>query len=162
MSGEPADFSPRAMARWLASRGRPQAKRQPAGSRPTLGQLQRGYPCGAGCGARNVTITRRWRSLPEATGRYNHRSPSRVFLSECRDQSVSAGEANTVSVALLCCSLFCSPFASSSIPVQRNLRISLIISFPALISDLYWSRHRFEQKCFDRNLWRISPKCPEH
>jgi Spy/CpxP family protein refolding chaperone len=33
----------RAMARWLASRGRPHAKRQPPGPRPTLGQPQRSH-----------------------------------------------------------------------------------------------------------------------
>jgi class 3 adenylate cyclase len=31
------------MARWLASRGRPHAKRQPPGPRPTLGELQRSH-----------------------------------------------------------------------------------------------------------------------
>ena len=44
MSGEPSNFNARAMARWLASRGRPHAKRQAApGPRPTLGQLQRSH-----------------------------------------------------------------------------------------------------------------------
>jgi hypothetical protein len=43
MSGEPAHFNARAMARWLASRGRPRTKRQPAGPRPTLAQLQRSH-----------------------------------------------------------------------------------------------------------------------
>jgi hypothetical protein len=43
MSGEPSNFNARAMARWLASRGRPHAKRQPAGPRPTLGDLQRSH-----------------------------------------------------------------------------------------------------------------------
>jgi hypothetical protein len=32
MSGEPANFNARAMVRWLASRGRPHAKRQFAGA----------------------------------------------------------------------------------------------------------------------------------
>ena len=32
MSGEPSNFNARAMARWLASRGRPHAKRQAAGA----------------------------------------------------------------------------------------------------------------------------------
>jgi hypothetical protein len=44
MSGEPANFNARAMARWLASRGRPRAKRPPPGPRPTLGDLQRATP----------------------------------------------------------------------------------------------------------------------
>jgi hypothetical protein len=43
MSGEPSHFNVRAMARWLASRGRPHAKRQPPGPRPTLGDLQRSH-----------------------------------------------------------------------------------------------------------------------
>jgi hypothetical protein len=43
MSGEPSHFNARAMARWLASRGRPHAKRQPPGPRPTLGDLQRSH-----------------------------------------------------------------------------------------------------------------------
>ena len=43
MSGEPSNFNARAMARWLASRGRPHAKRQPPGPRPTLGELQRSH-----------------------------------------------------------------------------------------------------------------------
>jgi hypothetical protein len=43
MSGEPANFNARAMARWLASRGRPNAKRLPPGPRPMLGQLQRSH-----------------------------------------------------------------------------------------------------------------------
>jgi hypothetical protein len=38
MSGEPSHFNARAMARWLASRGRPHAK-QPPGPRPTLAEL---------------------------------------------------------------------------------------------------------------------------
>jgi len=43
-SGEPSNFNARAMARWLASRGRPHAKRQAApGTRPTFGQLQRSH-----------------------------------------------------------------------------------------------------------------------
>ena len=41
MSGEPANFNARAMARWLVSRGRPNAKRLPPGPRSMLGQLQR-------------------------------------------------------------------------------------------------------------------------
>jgi hypothetical protein len=41
MSGEPSNFNARAMAGWLASRGRPHAKRQPPGPRPTLAELQR-------------------------------------------------------------------------------------------------------------------------
>jgi len=43
MSGEPSNFNARAMARWLASRGRPHAKRQPQGPRPTLAELQRSH-----------------------------------------------------------------------------------------------------------------------
>jgi len=43
MSGEPSKFNARAMARWLASRGRPHAKRQPSGARPTLADLQRSH-----------------------------------------------------------------------------------------------------------------------
>ena len=43
MSGEPSHFNARAMARWLASRGRPHAKRQPPGPRPALGDLQRSH-----------------------------------------------------------------------------------------------------------------------
>ena len=43
MSGEPSNFNARAMARWLASRGRPHAKRQPPGPRPTLAELQRSH-----------------------------------------------------------------------------------------------------------------------
>jgi hypothetical protein len=43
MSGEPSHFNARAMARWLASRARPHAKRQPPGQRPTLGDLQRSH-----------------------------------------------------------------------------------------------------------------------
>jgi hypothetical protein len=43
MSGEPSNFNARAMARWLARRGRPHAKRQPSGPRPTLGDLQRSH-----------------------------------------------------------------------------------------------------------------------
>jgi hypothetical protein len=43
MSGEPSHFNARAMARWLASRGGPRAKRQLPGPRPTLVELQRGY-----------------------------------------------------------------------------------------------------------------------
>ena len=43
MSGEPANFNARAMARWLSSRGGPRAKRQATGPRPTLGQLQRSH-----------------------------------------------------------------------------------------------------------------------
>jgi hypothetical protein len=42
MSGEPSNFSARAMARWLASRGRP-SKRQSPGPRPTLADLQRSH-----------------------------------------------------------------------------------------------------------------------
>src|SRR6516164_9506752 len=41
MSGEPSHFNARAMARWLASRGRP--KRQPPGPRPTLADLHRSH-----------------------------------------------------------------------------------------------------------------------
>ena len=33
MSGEPANFNARAMARWLASCGRPHTERQPPGAR---------------------------------------------------------------------------------------------------------------------------------
>jgi hypothetical protein len=44
MSGEPANFNARAMARWLAKRGRPRTKRQQPGPRPTLGDLQRATP----------------------------------------------------------------------------------------------------------------------
>ena len=44
MSGEPANFNARAMARWLAKHGRPQSKRQRPGPRPTLGDLQRATP----------------------------------------------------------------------------------------------------------------------
>jgi hypothetical protein len=44
MSGEPANFNARAMARWLARRGRPRAKRQERGPQPTLGDLQRTTP----------------------------------------------------------------------------------------------------------------------
>ena len=40
---EPSHFNARAMARWLASRGRPHAKRQQTGPRPTLGDLQRSH-----------------------------------------------------------------------------------------------------------------------
>jgi hypothetical protein len=43
MSGERSNFNARAMARWLASRGRPHAKRQPPGPRPTLVELQRSH-----------------------------------------------------------------------------------------------------------------------
>jgi hypothetical protein len=43
MSGEPSNFNARAMARWLASRGRPHAKLQLPGPRPTLGQLHRSH-----------------------------------------------------------------------------------------------------------------------
>lgn len=43
MSGEPSNFNARAMARWLASRGRPPAKRQSPGPRPTLAELQRSH-----------------------------------------------------------------------------------------------------------------------
>jgi hypothetical protein len=43
MSGEPSNFNARAMARWLASRGRPHAKRQPPGPCPTLVQLHRSH-----------------------------------------------------------------------------------------------------------------------
>ena len=43
MSREPANFSARAMARWLASRGGPHTKRQLPEPRPTLGQLQRSH-----------------------------------------------------------------------------------------------------------------------
>jgi hypothetical protein len=39
----PPHFNARAMARWLASRGRPHAKRQTPGPRPTLGDLQRSH-----------------------------------------------------------------------------------------------------------------------
>jgi hypothetical protein len=41
---QPADFNARAMARWLASRGRPRTKRRQLGPRPTLGDLQRATP----------------------------------------------------------------------------------------------------------------------
>lgn len=41
MSGEPANFNARAMARWLASRGRPRTKRRQLGPRPTLGDAAR-------------------------------------------------------------------------------------------------------------------------
>jgi hypothetical protein len=43
MSGEPSNFDARAMARWLASRGRPRARWQPPGPRPTLAELQRSH-----------------------------------------------------------------------------------------------------------------------
>jgi hypothetical protein len=43
MSGEPSNFNARAMARWLTSRGRRPAKRQPPGPRPTLADLQRSH-----------------------------------------------------------------------------------------------------------------------
>jgi hypothetical protein len=43
MSGEPANFNARAMARWLAIRGRPRAERQPPGPRPTIAELQRSH-----------------------------------------------------------------------------------------------------------------------
>ena len=43
MSGEPSNFNARAMARWLANRGRPPAKRQSPGPRPTLAELQRSH-----------------------------------------------------------------------------------------------------------------------
>jgi len=43
MSGEPSNFNARAMARWLASRGRSHAKWQPPGPRPTLVELQRSH-----------------------------------------------------------------------------------------------------------------------
>jgi len=43
MSGEPSRFNARAMARWLANRGRPPAKRQSPGPRPTLAELQRSH-----------------------------------------------------------------------------------------------------------------------
>src|SRR5262245_44330480 len=43
MSGEPSNFNARAMARWLASRGRGPVKRQPPGPRPTLTDLQRSH-----------------------------------------------------------------------------------------------------------------------
>jgi hypothetical protein len=43
MSGEPPNFNARAMARWLAIRGRPRAERQPPGPRPTIAELQRSH-----------------------------------------------------------------------------------------------------------------------
>jgi hypothetical protein len=43
MSGEPSHFNAQAIARWSAGRGRPHAKRQPAGPRPTLGDLQHSH-----------------------------------------------------------------------------------------------------------------------
>jgi hypothetical protein len=43
MSGEPSNFNARTMARRLASRGRPHAKRQSPGPRPTLAELQRSH-----------------------------------------------------------------------------------------------------------------------
>jgi arginase len=43
MSGEPSNFNTRAMARWLAKRGRPRAERQLPGPRPTLTELQRSH-----------------------------------------------------------------------------------------------------------------------
>jgi len=45
MSGEPANFNARAMARWLARRGEtPRARRQQPGPQPTLGDLQHATP----------------------------------------------------------------------------------------------------------------------
>jgi hypothetical protein len=43
VSREPSNFNARAMARWLVRRGRPHAKRQPPGPRPTLADLQRSH-----------------------------------------------------------------------------------------------------------------------
>jgi hypothetical protein len=41
MSGEPANFSPKDLARWLATR--PRARKRPPGPRPTLAQLHKGH-----------------------------------------------------------------------------------------------------------------------
>jgi len=63
MSGEPANFNARAMARWLAKRGQtPRARRQQPGPRPTLGDLQHATPW-VGSTAKRASTTRRWRAL---------------------------------------------------------------------------------------------------
>jgi hypothetical protein len=58
MSGEPGNFNARAMAQWLASHCRSDAKRQPPGSRPTLGTFSAAI-AGPGSIAKSACTPRR-------------------------------------------------------------------------------------------------------
>jgi hypothetical protein len=127
MSGEPANFNARAMARWLASRGRPNAKRLPPGPRPRSPSgrapptLARGH---SRCRRRNAGSCQR---LPAA----NCASPMRMC--HCRPSGLHRQKAATQPATLRGNQ---SSTAISAYAVLRRLALNVARAYPDVKTSL--------------------------